>query len=219
MQVTAIIPIHSFLSQAENTVNWCLENYPKLFESFEIILVSDLTRGDTLSLFEKLKMHKNVKCIFAIKKNSLKSSIITGLRESRNPDLIHIIEADAIPKLSTLAAMLEAYEHLDNPAAVCPMFTWNGKRCYPTHRHWYQDKLISSNFMRAGEVREVGKPGIPFLFSLWNPKALKHMEANEEKLPDVYTLDGHMGRILYGSFRFYRVLNHEIEHINGGRNG
>lgn len=218
MQVGAIIPVHTFLHQVEYSVDWCIENYPKLFDSFQIVVVSDVMFPATSKLFQNLDGKKGVRTIKSGKKDSLKSSIITGLDALSDVDVIHIIEADAIPKFSTLAAMLEVYENAPNPAGICPIFSWNNQTCYPTHRHWFKDPLFEKSFGRAGEVREVGKPGIPFLFSLWNPNALKVMKSKENELPEVYSLDGKMGRILHEKYRFYRVMNHYIEHIGGGKN-
>jgi hypothetical protein len=185
MQVGAIIPIHSYLDGAKDIANWCIQNYPKLFSDYKLTFVSDLRSPVHTRLFDELSKNKKVECIFSDHPKSLKHSLIRGIENLGNAEIVNIIEADAIPKLSTLAAMLEVYESRKDVGAVGCMFSWKGKRCYPTHFHWYTDALFDSNFGRVGEVREVGKPGIPFLFSLWKPEAISIMKKHKETLPDI----------------------------------
>lgn len=197
MYVGVIIPVHKFDALVDENTGWCHRVYHKFGHSCKVITYCDI-RGS--------------KYPFSGKENSLKHSILKALEEMpENVDCINIIESDAIPNEEALRMMLHAYETLPNVGAISPVYKWMGRYCYPTHQHWFKDPVYQHN------IRKVGTAGIPFLFSLWKPEALKMI--NDPELPEIYHLDTGLGKkVVKNGYSIYRLLNCEIEHYKGGRN-
>lgn len=196
MYVGVIIPVHKFDALVEQNVAWCHKTFSKLGHECKVEVWSDV---------------KGSKYQFSGKENSLKNSIIKGVQSMPNVDCYNIIETDAIPNEEALRVMLNAYETLPNVGAISPIYKWQKKYCYPTHQHWFTDPVFQNG------IRKVGTAGIPFLFSLWNPNALKMID--DPNLAEVYHLDSNLGKkVVKNGYSFYRMLNCEIEHYRGGRN-
>jgi hypothetical protein len=219
MRIAAIVPIHGFTQLIADTCRWCEESYPKLFDAYRVFLICD--DPDSAYALQGLK-NDDIIVETTPTRNSLKGSLIRGVALARlfEADVTNIIEADAVPRFTTLAAMTRAFETLPMTGAVSPLYDWQGEICYPCHPHWFTDPLIDANYPGVGEVRGVGECGIPFLFSLWKPEALDVICRHESALPEVYQLDGSIGRlVVQEGLRFYRLINHSAGHFNGGRNG
>lgn len=196
MYVGVIIPVHNFDALVEENVAWCYRTYTRLGHECKVQVLSDI-RG---SKYE-----------FSGKENSLKNSILKAVQSMPNVDCYNIIEADAIPNEEALRVMLQAYQTLPQVGGISPVYKWKDRYCYPTHQHWFNDPVYQNG------IRKVGTAGIPFLFSLWKPEALRMID--DPGLPEVYHLDTLLGKkVVKSGMSFYRMLNCEIEHYRGGRN-
>ncbi len=219
MRIAAIVPVHRFVRLVGQICGWCQEHYPRLFADYRVFVICD--DPDSALLLENLQ-HDRIEVHTSPTRDSLKSSLVFGhgLASQFGADVINVIEADAIPNAATLHAMTATYFQLPAAGAISPMYEWQGAICYPTHPHWYTDGLVDASPLQLGEVREPGECGIPFLFSLWNPAALELIARNESTLPDVYGLDGDLGRLVTEQgLKFYRLIDYTAGHFNGGFNG
>jgi len=216
MKVAIITPVHDFI-------------YDKLLSN-----INEQYKYDYTHIIVNDNSTKNINGIIK-NKNDKTSIIYAPVTEKRNlkwslsrvneiiTDIVHVVESDAVPSGDVFNKMFEAYYMLQGQgkcvASVSPMYTWRGKYCYPTHTHWHTDGEkngyeISSN--RIGKIANVGGAGVPFLYSLWNPKVFQYI--NQEKFPKFLHLDRDFGNFIYKKgFEHFRLLDCNIEHYGGGK--
>jgi len=218
MKIACIIPTYNFLAGVKRISHWISNEYHFLAAEQKIIIVDDHSDPKFSRDFTRLDTLENFKVVKSNGKRSLKDAILTGYDEVKDwkPDLINIIETDALPQTATLQAMIRVYkEARGNVGSVSPIYTWGGENCYPTHKHWFSDTPTRENFS-TGPVREPGECGVPFLFSIWNPAVLELMR--DENLPDIASLDSEFGKKVHrAGYRHLRVTNYTIEHWMKGR--
>ena len=133
------------------------------------------------------------------------------------PDVVHITETDADPNLKALKDMLHIYfeEEANQVGSVSPMYTWQGRECYPTHRHWSTDQIYKKH-PHYGIIRKVGGCGVPLLYSLWRPLLLQSI--NQPSFPPFISLDSNFGRYVFGlGYKHLRVTGVSVDHVGGGK--
>jgi len=150
---------------------------------------------------------------------NLKANFELGMREGQkriNPTMVMIWETDAVPDRTTLQAMLDVYweeRGSGKLASVSPMYKWQGKWCYPTHRHWHADPVYKKH-ARWGEVTSVH--AVPFLCSIWTPESLQYI--NREAFRPLVHLDSDFGGHLNSMGKLHlRLKQHSVDHWGGGR--
>ena len=199
--------------------HWLAHEYHFVSPDFRVVIVDDHSDSAHSIEMKKIARLENFRVITSRGKRSLRKAILTGydaIVEDWKPDIVNIIETDALPETATLQAMLRVYrEARGRVGSVSPIYTWGGNNCYPTHKHWFSDTPAKEMFS-TGTVREPGECGVPFLFSIWNPEAFELMR--DDSLPDLASLDSEFGKKVYrAGFRHLRVTNYTIEHWKGGR--
>jgi hypothetical protein len=218
MKIACIIPTYNFLEGVKRISHWITNEYHFLATEQMIVIVNDGSDPSHAHEFERLKKLPNFTVVDSIGHRSLKDAILTGydIVKDWKPDLINIIETDALPQTSTLQAMIRVYkEAKGNIGSVSPIYTWDNKNCYPTHKHWFSDSPTRENFS-TGNVREPGVCGVPFLFSIWNPVLFELMR--DESLPHLGHLDSEFGKKVHNAgYRHLRLTNYTIEHWMKGR--
>ena len=218
MKIACIIPTYNFLEGVKRISHWISNEYHFLASEQKIVIVNDGSDPKYSRDFERLNKLENFRVVPSQGKQSLKHSILTGYEAVKDwkPDIINIIETDALPQTATLQAMIRVYrEAKGNVGSVSPVYTWNGQNCYPTHKHWFSDTPAREHFS-TGTVRDVGGCGVPFLFSIWKPELFELMR--DEKLPHLAHLDSEFGKKVHDAgYRHLRVTNYTIEHWKGGR--
>jgi len=150
---------------------------------------------------------------------NLKANFELGMREGRkriDPTVVMIWETDAVPDRTTLQAMLEVYleeRGSGKLASVSPMYKWQGRWCYPTHRHWHTDPIYKKH-AKWGEVTRVH--AVPFLFSIWTPESLQYI--NREAFRPLVHLDSDFSGHLNSMGKLHlRLKQHSVDHWGGGR--
>jgi len=99
-------------------------------------------------------------------------------------------------------------------ASVSAMYKWKSEYCYPTHKHWFDDRLYEMN---ADFGKVTVTHAVPFLFSIWNPICFEHL--NNLNFREFVGLDTDFGKHLTSSgFRHLRLINYNIGHEGGGKN-
>jgi hypothetical protein len=218
MKIACIIPTYNFLEGVKRISHWITNEYHFLAAEQRIIIVDDGSDHRYAQDFERLNRLENFTVIKSRGRQSLREAILTGYDEVKdwNPDLINIIETDALPQTATLQAMIRVYkEAKGNVGSVSPIYTWDGENCYPTHKHWFSDSPTKENFS-TGPVREPGECGVPFLFSIWNPILFELMR--DKNLPNLASLDSEFGKKVHrAGYRHLRITNYTIEHWMRGR--
>jgi hypothetical protein len=218
MKIACIIPTYNFLEGVKRISHWITNEYHFLAAEQKIVIVDDGSDNRYLKDFERLGKLENFIVIKSRGHRSLREAILTGYDAVKDwkPDLINIIETDALPQTATLQAMIRVYlEAKGNVGSVSPIYTWKNENCYPTHKHWFSDSPAREHFS-TGPVREPGACGVPFLFSIWNPVVLELMR--DETLPHLGHLDSEFGRKVHqAGYRHLRVTNYTIEHWMKGR--
>lgn len=150
---------------------------------------------------------------------NLKANFELGMWEGQkriDPTVVMIWETDAVPDRTTLQAMLEVYREERGSgklASVSPMYKWQGRWCYPTHRHWHTDP-VHKRHPKWGEVTKVH--AVPFLCSIWTPESIQYI--NREAFRPLVHLDsdfgGHLNRM--GKLHL-RLKEHSVDHWGGGK--
>jgi hypothetical protein len=218
MKIACIIPTYNFLQGVKRISHWITKEYHFLASEYRVIIVNDGSDPKYNADFNRLGKLENFSIIPSRGKQSLKHALLTGYDAVKDwrPDIINVIETDALPQTSTLQAMIRVYkEGRGNVGSVSPIYTWAGQNCYPTHKHWFSDSPAREHFS-TGSVREPGLCGVPFLFSIWRPELFELMK--DERLPDLASLDSEFGRKVHeAGYRHLRVTNHSIEHWMGGK--
>lgn len=218
MKIACIIPTYNFLEGVKRISHWISNEYHFLAAEQKIVIVNDGSDSKYAKDFNRLSKLENFTVISSQGSQSLKHSLLTGYDAIKdwNPDIINVIETDALPQTATLQAMIRVYrEAKGNIGSVSPVYTWNGQNCYPTHKHWFSDSPARENFS-TGPVRDVGVCGVPFLFSIWKPELFELMR--DENLPHLAHLDSEFGKKVHDAgYRHLRVTNYTIEHWMRGR--
>tara|TARA_Y100000385_G_scaffold59022_1_gene57120 strand:+ start:426 stop:992 length:567 start_codon:yes stop_codon:yes gene_type:complete len=185
------------------------------------MLVNSHSTSDVVNLMYRADQEFSwVKLVHSNIKKSLKDAIWTGWNErdrSFIPDVVQIIETDAVPNMRCLNAMLRVYqEELSNQiGSVTPMYKWQGKFCYPTHNHWHRDPSYKRH-PKLGHINNVGGCGVPFLYSLWRPNLMEYI--NRPSFKHLIHLDRDFGNHLHKmGYKHLRLTEHSVDHYGGGR--
>jgi hypothetical protein len=112
MKVACIIPTYNFLEGVKRIAQWISKEYHLSVSDYRIIIVDDHSDSIYRSDFNRLSKLENFHILSSSGIRSLRLSILTGYDYIKewNPDLIHIIETDAMPLTSTFQAMLRVYQ-------------------------------------------------------------------------------------------------------------
>lgn len=219
MKIACIIPTYNFLAGVKRIAHWISSEYHFLASDHRVVVVDDGSDPHYVREFNRLSKLENFTVLPSRGTRSLKDAILTGYDYVKDwePEVIHIIETDALPQTATLQAMLRVYrEARGKVGSVSPIYTWKGNNCYPTHKHWFSDPPARENFS-TGSVREPGECGVPFLFSVWKPELFELMR--DDSLPHLASLDSEFGKKIHqAGYRHLRVTNYTIEHWMGGKN-
>lgn len=222
LDILTIIPVHNFIEGLYKITEWINSEYPTLFNSYKVIIVNDNSDPRYLKDFKKIILSNKHFIYKEIEKNKQKDlQYSLNFANSYQTQLINIIETDAIPNTKVFMNMIKTYSFIkDGIASVSPMYTWENRYCYPTHSHWKTDGLnIKGGRFKIdgiGEIAKVGEAGVPFLFSIWNPVAFKHI--NNEKFRKFLNLDSDFGKYVHSlGFHHYRLLENNIEHYKKGK--
>lgn len=224
MEITCVTSYYDYTDGILLISDWIVEEFRKLDIKYDVIVYNDNENNVNLKSFKLISNYKNFKIIH-VSKNTADLRIPYKMASqnaiTKNHDAVLIIEADAIPDSEAFEKMLEVYLHpFKKPlASVSPMYTWNKQHCYPTNTHWLTDGLNipggRAKCRGAGTVADVGEPGVPFVFSLWNPEALDMIHNG---LPTIVSLDQQLGKLLHEKgYHHLRVLEASIEHVDGGK--
>jgi len=217
MRIACIIPTYNFLQGVKRISHWISTEYHFFTSEYKILVVDDNSDLSNSKDFERLSKLENFEVIKSRGKRSLKDAILTGYDHVKdwNPDLINIIETDAIPQTNTMQALIRTYiEGGDRVGSVSPMYKWENEYCYPTHKNWLLEPKTPEIFS-CGDVREVGASGVPFLFSVWRPELFELMK--DESLPNLRSLDSEFGlKVHQAGYRHLRTLGVSIEHWKRG---
>jgi len=131
--------------------------------------------------------------------------------------VVHITETDGVPNLKTFKHLLHIYfeEENNQVGSVTPMYTWQGRKCYPTHNHWSTDEIYKKH-PKYGIIRKVGGCGVPLLYSMWKPFLMQSID--QPKFPPFISLDSNFGRYVFElGLKHLRVTGVSIEHFGGGK--
>jgi hypothetical protein len=185
-----------------------------------VILVNSHSDDRTVRALKTFTQFPWVSLCNSTVKGSLKDSLWSGWKnrdKNFKPDVVHITETDAVPNLKAFKHLLHIYfEEKDNQiGSVSPMYSWQGKQCYPTHNHWNTDSLYKKH-PHYGIIRKVGGCGVPFLYSFWKPFLIQSI--NQPKFPPFIALDTNFGRYVFElGLKHLRVTGVSIEHYGGGK--
>ena len=224
MQIVCVIPVHNFVQGAWSVLRWVRAEYAKFFTDYKIIVVNDNSQEKWLNDFKRMSELENVEVVHTPKDKAGQLAWNLNQANKYETEIIHVIESDAVPVKGSFYKLLTAYKELssrgEKMASVSPMYTWKGPYCYPTHQHWHTDGLNRPNgrfsIPDCGKIARVGGAGVPFLFSLWNPKAFKMI--NNKGFRKLVGLDSDFGNHVYEKgFEHFRLLDCNIEHYEQGR--
>lgn len=217
-----MVPVHNYAEGVVRLLKFVENNYASIFgqDNFKVILINSHSDEKTCKVLETFKNFPWVSIYHSTVKGSLKDALWTGWKKRNRefvPDVVHISETDAVPTLKAFKQMLYVYfeEEDKRVGSVSPMYTWHGHNCYPTHRHWSTDPLYKRH-PQYGIIRDVGHPGVPFLYSLWRPNLLENI--NQSAFPPFISLDSKFGNYVHGlGYKHLRVTSASIDHFGGGK--
>jgi hypothetical protein len=140
-------------------------------------------------------------------------------REMIDPTSVMIWETDAVPNRETLKAMLSVYSEEKGKgklASVSPMYKWQGRWCYPTHKHWHTDPLYKKH-PSWGEITRAH--AVPFVFSIWTPSSLINIngKGTEDFCPFLQLCRDWGVKLTKEGKLHLRLKEHSVEHWGGGR--
>ena len=217
MRIACVIPTYNFLQGVKRISHLITNEYHFLCSDYKVVVVDDNSDLSNSKDFDRISKLENFEIVKSNGERSLKEAILTGYDQVKdwNPDVINIIETDALPQTSTLQAMIRTYlEAGDKVGSVSPMYKWKNEYCYPTHKDWLVEPKAKEKFS-SGDVREVGACGVPFLFSIWRPKLFDLML--DRNLPHLRSLDSEFGlKVHRAGYRHLRVVDSSVEHWGGG---
>jgi hypothetical protein len=216
------MPIHNYAEGVVRLLKFVENNYEALFgrDNFKVILINSHSDKRTCQILETFKSFPWVSLYHSNIKGSLKDALWTGWAhrdKTFKPDVVQIMETDALPNVKTLKAMLHLYFEEENKqvGSVTPMYKWNNNFCYPTHSHWHTDPLYKRH-SNLGNISNVGGPGVPFLYSLWRPSLLEYINKNSFKT--LIHLDRDFGNHIHGlGYKHLRLQKYSVDHFGGGR--
>ena len=214
--------MHNYIEGVVRLLRFAENNFSSLFGlgNFRVILINSHSDENTRRALETFKSYPWISLYHSTVEGSLKDALWTGWSKrdrSFNPDVVHITETDAVPDLKSLKHMLHLYFEEEGNAvgSVTPMYTWSGDYCYPTHSHWHTDKIYKRH-RQFGEITDVGKCGVPFLYSLWRPSLLQYI--NRSSFKTLIHLDRDFGQHTHQlGYKHLRMKKVSIDHFDGGR--
>lgn len=224
MKITCVIPAHNFSDGVVFLARWLEGTLEDFCEDYEILVYDDQSTEYHRKQIESVTRLKHTQLI-SVEKMDRRNLKITYSKAAHHAiasghGAVLIAESDAVPSFKSLASMFEVFtEPSCTPlASVSPIYRWGGAACYPTHPHWFTDGKFNGSwtYSGAGEVALVGNAGIPFVFSMWNPEALKLI--HDPSLPPFWKLDTEFGKVVHAAgFHQLRLVNVNVGHYAGGR--
>ena len=195
------------------------DNYPNISTEWKVIVVN--SHSDDLEIRKVrqfIKTNSNFDLVHSNIKGSLQDALWCGWigRDSFEPDVVHIMESDSVPSSGALEKMIDVYLKEEKAGSISPMYNWEGKSCYPTHNHWFTDKIYKEDPIN-GTIRTPGGAGVPFLFSLWRPQLLQYINMKEFK-PLVHLDRDFGGFVFKKGWHHLRLSDVWVGHYNKGKN-
>ncbi len=222
-KILVLIPIHNYKEGVQRLLRFVENNYFTLFreDNVKVMLINSHSDDDVVNeLYQAEKKYSWATVVHSTIKRSLKDALWTGWSQrdkSFIPDVVQIIETDAVPNMKCLRSMLTLYkEEIGNQlASVTPMYKWQGKFCYPTHNHWHRDPSYKRH-SKLGPINNVGGCGVPFLYSLWRPNLMEYI--NRPSFKHLIHLDRDFGNHLHKmGYKHLRLTKYSVDHYGGGR--
>ena len=217
-QLLLLIPIHNYLEGVQRLKAFADAELSGLVGDWYAVLIDN---GSTPENAAKLRSMAGGRWGYVhqpVPKN-LKINFEKGIEKGRtmiDPTGVMIWETDAVPNKQTLVAMLTIYSEEKGKgrlASVSPMYKWQGRWCYPTHKHWHTDPLYKKHPI-VGEVTKVH--AVPFLFSIWTPASLQYI--NRQEFRPLVHLDSDFGQFVTSKdMNHLRLKAHSVEHWGGGK--
>lgn len=228
MKLVCVVPSYNYIEGVYLISKWLNNNLNKVCDEYTVLIYDDGNFKSHLSIYNEISKFKFFKVIHSdINTGDLKKafSLAVDIALAKKYDAILTIEHDCIPKLDTLIAMINVYKNFEirsklNISSVSAMYKWNNTYCYPVADHWFKDgdneENGTFNLDSVGLVRRVGRPGVPFLFTLWNPSILALIK--NESFPKMLRLDSEFGKFLFEKgYYSLRLLDYYTEHEQGGK--
>jgi hypothetical protein len=213
-----LIPVHNYLEGVQRLKAFADSQLGSLVGDWHAVLIDNCSGPQEAAELRSMAGGRWSYVHQPVPKN-LKANFELGMREGRkriDPTVVMIWETDAVPDRTTLQAMLEVYQEERGSgklASVSPMYKWQGRWCYPTHRHWHTDPVYKKH-AKWGEVTKVH--AVPFLCSIWTPESLQYI--NREAFRPLVHLDSEFGGHLNSMGKLHlRLKQHSVDHWGGGR--
>jgi hypothetical protein len=216
-----LIPVHNYLEGVRRLKAFADSQLDSLVGDWHAVLVDNCSGAREAAELKSMAGGRWSYIHQPVPKN-LKANFELGMQEGRkriDPTMVMIWETDAVPNKTTLQAMLEVYleeRGSDKLASVSPMYKWQGRWCYPTHRHWHTDP-VHKKHAKWGEVTKVH--AVPFVFSLWTPESLININGNgTENFCPFLQLCRDWGVKLSKEGKLHlRLKEHSVDHWGGGK--
>lgn len=224
--LTCVIPVHNYIRCLPHLLTVLSQAFSDMALTYDIIIYNDSSHESVTREIDYFTDYPNCKVIHGDPEHAgtLKTPYYLGAQNAleHGHQAVFTCESDAIPSFDAISKMMHVFNHPQRMpiASVSPMYTWNGKFCYPTGSEWLHDGLACHEGRYedaiAGTVASVGKKGVPFLFTLWNPNLL--LEINQEHFRSFMHLDTDFGGYAHGQgFHHLRLLDVNVDHEGGGK--
>jgi len=220
-QLLLLIPIHNYLEGVQRLKAFADAELSGLVGDWYAVLVDNGSTPENASRLRSMAGGRWGYVHQPVPKN-LKINFEKGIEKGRemiDPTGVMIWETDAVPNRETLKAMLAVYREEKGSgklASVSPMYKWQGRWCYPTHKHWHTDPLYKKHPI-WGEVTKVH--AVPFVFSIWTPASLINIngKGTEDFCPFLQLCRDWGVKLTKEGKLHLRLKTHSIEHWGGGR--
>lgn len=216
MNTLVIIPVCNFYE----LLNKIIDFYTINLDEADIIIVDD-SNSSALSSFV-LNTRRKILMTLNTKHGYLGQAFLDGLfvaetEYNKKYDLVITNEHDVIPNVEALYACLHIFRSVNERkevASVSTIYKYNNFMCYPSHPNWNKGITIFKDNL-CGEVKYVGRQGVPFGFTLW--KRIVFDEFDLSKLPPIWKLDSAFGRLLEEKgYHHLRLIDFYVEHYKRG---
>lgn len=212
--------MHNYVEGVNKLVHFAKNNLNNLFGDWKVVLINN-NSGPNESAQLKALNDKDILYIDQPIPKNLKINFESGLNHGKkfiNPTIVAIWETDAVPNLETFKALVQVYieERKNGVASTSPMYKWNDKYCYPTHRHWHTDPIYKKH-SKFGDITYVH--AVPFVFSIWDPLAIEKVNGKgTEDHCEFLQLCRDFGVMLRDEGKHHlRLKKYHIDHFNGGK--
>jgi hypothetical protein len=217
-QSLLLIPVHNYMEGVRRLKSFADAELGSLVGNWHAVLIDNCSSPDSARELKAMAGGRWSYVHQGVPKN-LKINFERGIEKGRemiDPTSVMIWETDAVPNRETLKAMLSVYSEEKGTgklASVSPMYKWQGRWCYPTHKHWHTDPLYKKH-PSWGEISRVH--AVPFLFSVWVPAALGYI--NRQEFRPLVHLDSDFGQFVTDKgMNHLRLKDYSVDHWGGGR--